>query len=179
MIITVRSEWWADAERAAALPWYKGARDTKRLTLGLVAERAVIAQLMTLSDDAVTWLSAQPAAPNYNVPWDRRQHMADLRWRDRALDVKLMSVRSETLLIKAGAQHLDHVFTAWHRFPKHLAVLGVLTRHQPETFNPAVPLVNPHTGAVMHHLRDAMRAVRGWAIPRARLQPITALLEDT
>jgi hypothetical protein len=181
MLLKVQPHWWDDARRVAALPFYRQLSPTQvaRLELGLVAERAVIAHLLRLSDDAVTWLSAQPNRPNYAVPWERRAHRGDVIWRGQELDVKLLSRRSDTLLIKVGAEHLHHVFITWYAVPSLLVVRGVLVPHQPETFEPPVPLVHPRSKEPLHHLRDATRPVCGWVIPDSRLQPLTDLLEQT
>lgn len=171
-MIVVQPAWWEDARRIAGLPQYSHAHDRERLVKGFLAERAVIAALLELDDRAVTWLSGEPASRQYShLPFRRRPHVGDIRWGEHELDVKLIGRRHEHLVIKSGAQHMHHVFVQWLRHGESLELLGVLLANQPETFEPARQLEG------FTHLTNGDRAVHGWSVPRARLQPLATLLQ--
>jgi hypothetical protein len=179
--IKIAPEWWDECRAIVGEGFHNHAIDPERMVKGLLAERAVIEYLLTLADDAVTWLARQhtPEALR-SLPAHKRPHLGDIRWRGHELDVKLASRRHEHLIVKMGAQHLPHVVVEWAPHPVAFRVLGVILANQPETFNEPANLVNPATGETFQFRSNNgfRREVRGWLIPRNRLRPVTTLIDE-
>lgn len=185
-LVTVTPTWWDEARAVTQLPRYAAVRDKERLLRGFLAERAVIDVLAQVvggdgESYAVTWLSAaQDSGRNEarHVPWFRRPRPGDLRWRGADIDVKLVANRHQFLIIKAGVQHLAHVFLEWSEPGKVFRIIGALSRHVAETFGPPVPLTDRGTGRPLQHLLNPSGVVNGWYVPRERLHPIEDLYRD-
>ena len=164
MIIDIRPEWKGDVNDAVTLLHYRHVADKRRLARGLLAERAVWHALNKVAPSPGEWLSLATSQPgNGNAP--------DLKFGKVLIDVKLVADRHETLVIKYGAQHLTHVYTHWvpRSGLKQLEILGALLAPVPETFGPASALPS------FHALRNPSFDVRGWVIPRQRLQPLETI----
>jgi hypothetical protein len=163
--VQVQPEWCARAERIARLPHNGYASSFENLYVGLLAELAVIHYLVTeIADLPAEWLSP------LSHQRQRRGHPADIRWNGLELDVKLIGPSHEHIKIKKNAEQFHHVFVCWHKRLDSFRILGVLLPHVPETFQSPVVLKN-HTNRQTGH-------VVGWYIPRARLQPLSVLVDN-
>ncbi len=173
--LTIKPEWWERATAVASQPHHRYAADQQRLIKGLVAELAVVEHLLDLSDDAVSWLAGDPALRRRGTA-----HPVDIIWRGHKLDVKLVSRYDDEVAVKQGAQDVAHILVQWVRPDAVLEILGVLMKDQPETRQPAIPLVNARTSLKYTYFHKGQTfPVTGWWVSKSRCQPVRNLLEMT
>jgi hypothetical protein len=174
-LVIITPAMWVDARRVAALEHHQGySSDPMRVLHGLLAERAVVDFLLRQEDRAVQWLSAEPTPDHIRrLPRHARPHPADIAWGTYEIDVKLTKRNAGQLAVKAGAQHLTHLYVEWGQFQRSIRILGILPPNMPETLEPSVPLVD----GTQTYTNVRTGAVHGWWVPRARLLSISYLLE--